>query len=437
MKDLGMSLSTGINSFAKGLEMGERWKSKMDDDAWNAEVKNRQRSEWKASDDLRAKQAQAQQLQAAYEAIQSGIDIDPAPILAAMQQAGQFGASVAQHFAEPEKMQGWLQAADQVMKTGQGSPEALEALNWRLQDQVNKGVGEELKQPVVLDDAHVVPAGSKIVGKRISQVVPSRSKDGLYFGLDVEVETPDGKRMTYPAPATVGRDSSPDAQILEVPLEDIFDLVEADRLVMSDVQKDPKFAGALRAMILASGGKVPTAPKREEFKREIGDEIVTFQRMPDGTEKEVARAPRWNPKPAAQRDRRPTTIEEYRGLVNEVGQEEADRIWSGAKGRGSRDLPLSPNQVITQAGAARRAATTYVENRAKSDFKLGRDQAAQKQLLADVYAEELAARGLDQTMVDAAAQQTGKRSPRAVDAPAAADETGDPDDAELMRLWGQ
>ena len=83
------------------MELGERWKSRMDDDAWNAEVKNRQRAEWKATDDLRAKQNLANQLSAFYEAQRSGIDLDPAPVLDAMKQAGKFGASVAQHFAEP------------------------------------------------------------------------------------------------------------------------------------------------------------------------------------------------------------------------------------------------------------------------------------------------------------------------------------------------
>ncbi|HBG30796.1 MAG TPA: hypothetical protein DDW98_09225, partial [Gammaproteobacteria bacterium] len=210
MKDLGLSLSTGINSFAKGMELGERWKSRMDDDAWNAEVKNRQRAEWKATDDLRAKQNLVNTLQAAREASAAGIDFDPAPVLDAMKQAGQFGASIAQHFAEPEKVQNWVEMADRTIESGQGSPEALEALNWRFADQVNKGVGTTIEQ-AMQTEAGEIPAGSKIVGKRISTAVPSKSRNGLYFGLDVEVETPDGKRITYPAPMTVGRDTSPNA----------------------------------------------------------------------------------------------------------------------------------------------------------------------------------------------------------------------------------
>jgi hypothetical protein len=277
MKDLGLSLSTGINSFAKGMELGERMKARMDDNAWNAELKNRQRAEWQASDELRAKQTQAQQLQAYYEAMQSGIDIDPAPVLDAMRNAGPFGASVAQHFAEPEKMQGWIQAAQQALESGQGSPQALEALNWRLKDQVNRGIGTVLERPMILDDAHVVPAGSKILGKRISRVLPAARRNGngkwiqngdasLFFGLDVDVETPDGRRMTYPAPITSGRGTADDEHILEVPFESILDLVEADRLVMSDVQRDPKFAGALRAVILASNGKVPADQKTNSIR---------------------------------------------------------------------------------------------------------------------------------------------------------------------------
>lgn len=305
MKDLGLSLSTGINSFAKGMELGERWKSRMDDDAWNAEVKNRQRADWQASDELRAKQAQAQQLQAYYEAMQSGIDVDPTPVLEAMKNAGQFGASVAQHFAEPEKMQNWLNAANQVFETGQGSPEALEALNWRLQDQVSRGVGDTLQKPVILGDSHVIPAGSKIVGKRISQVVPAARKDGsgkyvqnddasLFFGLDVDVETPDGRRMTYPAPVTVGRGTGDDAQILAVPFDALLDMLEADKLVLSDIQRDPKFAGAIRAALASLGSPVP-ADKFQTVSVDEGDQRVTYQVDARGNRKEIARAPRWKP----------------------------------------------------------------------------------------------------------------------------------------------
>ncbi|HBG30795.1 MAG TPA: hypothetical protein DDW98_09220, partial [Gammaproteobacteria bacterium] len=94
----------------------------------------------------------------------------------------------------------------------------------------------------------------------------------------------------------------PNAQVLEVPLESIFDTIEADKLILSDIRQDPKFAGAIRAALASLGSPVP-ADKFQTVSIEEGDEKVTYQVDARGNRKEIARAPLWKPEGATTAER--------------------------------------------------------------------------------------------------------------------------------------
>ncbi|TAM30264.1 MAG: hypothetical protein EPN60_05320 [Nevskiaceae bacterium] len=91
---------------------------------------------------------------------------------------------------------------------------------------------------------------------------------------------------------------------------------------------------------------------------------------------------------------------------------EQQKIFDRMKGRaGSGELPLPPQQILAQAGVARRNALSAVISMLEKDSSLGNSPGAQKSLLEQVYAEELSALGLDQEMVNQASGNTGRSAP--------------------------
>jgi len=91
----------------------------------------------------------------------------------------------------------------------QAWPNVVAAYNDIHYDDINKGNGEER------------PDGSKIVGKQVADF--RVTKDGRYVPvLTVTVEDKDGKRSTYEAPATVGRNSDPNAELMTKTDEDLL-----------------------------------------------------------------------------------------------------------------------------------------------------------------------------------------------------------------------
>lgn len=277
MRNQGLSLNTGLNSFLQGFETGERIKARKDEKEWTGEQRQRQRQDWKRADTDQVKVDALNQLGGMYEAAQGGLDVDPAEFESVTQKLSTAGIQLPK-YGDP-KMQQWIQSGQQALKTGRLDEPTLELLNWRFAEDVAKGVGNVFEADTQVTQDLKLPKGSKIVGKRIARMDMAPDKSGLAAGLEVTVQTPDGKQVTYLAPATENRTSNDDDPVKIIPLDQMMDTLKGDQLLYRGIQQSP---AAIRSMIARLGGSLPEAAKPEIKTFQQGDETVTAAIGPDG-----------------------------------------------------------------------------------------------------------------------------------------------------------
>lgn len=277
MRNQGLSLNTGLNSFLQGFETGERIKARKDEKEWTGEQRQRQRQDWKRADTDQVKVDALNQLGGMYEAAQGGLDVDPAEFESVTQKLSTAGIQLPK-YGNP-KMREWIQSGQQALKTGRLDEPTLELLNWRFAEDVAKGVGNVFEADTQVTQDLKLPKGSKIVGKRIARMDMAPDKSGLAAGLEVTVQTPDGKQVTYLAPATENRTSNDDDPVKIIPLDQMMDTLKGDQLLYRGIQQSP---AAIRSMIARLGGSLPEAAKPEIKTFQQGDEIVTAAIGPDG-----------------------------------------------------------------------------------------------------------------------------------------------------------
>lgn len=409
----GIGIGQGLNAFTQGAAQGIGLVNMIDERKNLAEDRglamiDRQRRIAKEDEQMtnqradRQREEQARYVMGQWARAKSGLDVDTEGLR-------RIGINPGKHF--DDRLGQWADVSQEVLagkRTG-AEPDTLDLFNWRYSDSINKGVGEKIKAGFTSVDGQQIPVGAEIVGKRIVGLKPAPGGDALLAALQVAAKTPDGKQINYVAPMTEGRSADQSAGMLRIPVRDLITRTQAD-ILLADAARSPDFRKELEAKIVELTGKPVVAPKVDDVKREVGGEIVTYERDEAGNLREVARAPRWNAKEPRQ-PRAPTDVEEYQNLVKQHGQEKADELWSRIKSRNGRgDLPLSPNQILANAAKARRAAQTYVDNFTKSSVdEVTSDQ--RKQMLDEMYDDELAALGLDRMAVADAAQRTGKSDP--------------------------
>lgn len=277
MRNQGLSLNTGMNAFLQGFETGERIKARKDEKEWTGELRQRQRADWKRADTDQVKIDALNQLGGIYEAAQGGLEVDPAEFESVTQKLSSAGIQLPK-YGDP-KMQKWIESGQQALKTGNLDPQTLDLLNWRFAEDVSKGVGNTFEADTQVTQDLRVPKGSKIVGKRIARMDMAPDKSGLAAGLEVTVQTPEGKQVTYLAPATENRTSNDDDPVKIIPLERMFDTLKGDQLMLRGIQQSP---AAIRSMVARLGGSLPEPVKPEIKTFQQGDETVTAAIGPDG-----------------------------------------------------------------------------------------------------------------------------------------------------------
>ena len=277
MRNQGLFLNTGLNSFLQGFETGERIKARKDEKEWTGEQRQRQRQDWKRADTDQIKVDALNQLGGIYEAAQGGLDVDPAEFESVTQKLSTAGIQLPK-YGNP-KMQQWIQSGQQALKTGRLDEPTLELLNWRFAEDVAKGVGNVFEADTQVTQDLKLPKGSKIVGKRIARMDMAPDKSGLAAGLEVTVQTPDGKKVTYLAPATENRTSNDDDPVKIIPLDQMMDTLKGDQILYQGIQQSP---AAIRSMIARLGGSLPEPAKPEIKTFQQGDETVTAAIGPDG-----------------------------------------------------------------------------------------------------------------------------------------------------------
>ncbi|MDP1542409.1 MAG: hypothetical protein Q8L99_04590 [Polycyclovorans sp.] len=276
MRNQGLSINTGLNSFLQGFETGERIKARKDEKEWAGEQRQRQRQEWRRADTDQIKVDALNQLGGIYEAAQGGLDVDPAEFESVTQKLSTAGIQLPK-YGNP-KMQQWIQSGQQALKTGRLDEPTLELLNWRFAEDVAKGVGNVFEADTQVTQDLKLPKGSKIVGKRIARMDMAPDKSGLAAGLEVTVQTPDGKKVTYLAPATENRTSNDDDPVKIIPLDQMMDTLKGDQILYQGIQQSP---AAIRSY-MARLGKPPEPEKVEVKSFQQGDETVTATIGPDG-----------------------------------------------------------------------------------------------------------------------------------------------------------
>ncbi len=234
-------------------------------------------------------------------------------------------------------------------------PMVIDALNAADLADIEEGVGQQ----------KVNGTEDVIVGKRLANFL-STGEGSLIPELSVTARRPDGTTYEYNAPRTEGANTDPNAKIKQIPgeqalemfqnlLETGMDIQEGRggrqqldewlRLEAMRLRRDPKELEA----VLGSG-------KREEFKREVGNEIITYQRDARGNEREVARAPRWNPDGGASASEREYALAKREGFTGSY----MDFV-QAKKGNGL-SVTLPDGTVVQQGGAG---STKITEQQSK------------------------------------------------------------------------
>lgn len=272
MRNQGLSLNTGLNSFLQGFETGERIKARKDEKEWTGELRQRQRQDWKRADTDQVKADALNRFNALDVAVKGGLEVDYGEVEAINRDLSRVGVKLPM-YGDP-KMQEWVDVAEKATKTGVVDDRTRELFDWRIRDEVTKGVGEVFESDRQVTRDVMLPKGSKIVDKQVARIDWAPDQSGVAVGLNITAETPDGKKVTYLAPATENRTSNDDDPVKIIPLDRIMDLVTADRLILRGIQQSPP---AIQSYMARLGGKLPEPEKVE---------IVKFQ---DGTDNVMAR----------------------------------------------------------------------------------------------------------------------------------------------------
>jgi hypothetical protein len=299
--NFGQAIGIGVDRLARGLALGQNLRAAeeqrglaAEDQAFAREQREQARKGWQQQDQDRASQQRARQLAAAYKLIQNGAYEPNTP--------------------QGQKTLGYVKNMMGVFDNIENpDPQTLNAalasFNERHAEDINKGAGIVTDTEFDIGGGQKLPKGSKIEGKRITRAIPLPN-GGLRFGVTTTATTPDGKPVEWENFVTQNRSMADDDPALTLSVDDLYKTVDSDMQLMDLVQQQgrDKALALLEAELTALGADIPTAPKLDEFKREEGNEIVTYQRDPRGNVKEVARAPRWQPEKA---DKPTSGMQEY------------------------------------------------------------------------------------------------------------------------------
>jgi hypothetical protein len=283
-----MAIGTGVDRLARGLALGQNLRAAeeqrglaAEDQAFIRKQRAREETNWQQQDADRARDQTGRQLLAAYKRVRDSAYNLSSP-------AGQ--ATL-----------GYIRNMSNVFDTiDKPDPQALEAarksFNEYHAEDIGKGTGVPLEKDARIGEGQILPKGSVINRKDISRVFP-RQDGTLLFGVKSYATTPDGKPVEYESFVTQNRSTDDDDPVLAMPFDSLLKNVGDTMTLMDLVEREgqDKVLAMLEAELTALGVDIPTAPKLDEFKREEGDQVVTYQRDARGNVKEVARAPRWQP----------------------------------------------------------------------------------------------------------------------------------------------
>lgn len=240
------------------LAMADRTRGLQQQDEDRARQKVLQSRQDKAYQDDQTKNYLAEQ----YARAKANLDVD-------VDGLGRLGIQVSKHFSP--KFKQWTDAATEVNagKLEYNDPKFIKQLSWRLSDQIGKGIGTAVETNMTSANGVAVPVGTKIDSKEIHKLKAAPGGQMIAM-LEMTGTTPDGKKIKWLNPATEGRGTGSDANLLPIDVKKIIQMAQGD-VLLSDAMDTPEWQKEIEAKLIGLGKTIPADEMEKERLKSLTD----------------------------------------------------------------------------------------------------------------------------------------------------------------------